>query len=269
MIHPVLLNAWKESDSVLDKLLQEYAGQLTDLRAGLERELNTLRRDDGRIPTLNFNNEWLNRLIHRAGWRSYTKAAELVINSPRVSELAITSHLSLENLQPSRRAVLTALNYTSTELESVRAGIRGRILPLIQEMVFSNVSPKEVSQAVSTLTGSTKKRAETTVLTALSGLQRDIQTQVAEALPKGDERFWYYIGPEDHKNRKFCEKLVGYCVRESDLSLLRNGQNLPVRRFCGGYRCRHTWLILTTSMVEALNIRILSREDIRRVNIAA
>ena len=66
-----------------------------------------------------------------------------------------------------------------------------------------------------------------------------------------------YVGPLDAKNRPFCKAFVGRAVSKARMATLDNGQGLPVRDFCGGYNCRHSWAPLTREDARAEGIEVL------------
>ncbi len=115
----------------------------------------------------------------------------------------------------------------------------------------------EVSEALDTTIG----RAQSAVFTATQAVGRASQVATAEEIL--DDPVYLYTGPAgpgslpkarqnfgaDSKTRPFCEKYVGRAYTLAALSVLDNGQGLPVPSTLGGYNCRH--LLTPMSRTEA------------------
>lgn len=70
-------------------------------------------------------------------------------------------------------------------------------------------------------------------------------TVMDAAAASGLDYVYLYIGPRDGKVRDFCKQLVGRACTLRYISRLDNGAGLPVREYCGGYQCRHSWSPIT------------------------
>lgn len=81
-----------------------------------------------------------------------------------------------------------------------------------------------------------------------------------EAKATGLPYVYAYVGPDDGKIRDFCKQLVGRAVSETYMRRLDNGQGLPVRDFCGGYNCRHSWAPLLRADAIAEGLEVLGDE---------
>jgi len=77
-------------------------------------------------------------------------------------------------------------------------------------------------------------------------------TSRANALVGEDRFLLRYVGPLDRKTRPFCRHiLTGIRVyTEGAIAQMDNGQGIPVRETCGGYRCRHQWAPITIFEVQ-------------------
>lgn len=98
-------------------------------------------------------------------------------------------------------------------------------------------------------------RAQAAVDAAVMASGRRALMMQAEAT--GIDYVFAYVGPEDAKNRPFCKALVGRAVSARRMVALDNGQGLPVRDFCGGYNCRHSWAPLTREDARDEGIEVL------------
>jgi len=108
-------------------------------------------------------------------------------------------------------------------------------------------------------------------MTAVSSFQRGVvqRATAARGAPTDSERYWVYVGPEDRITRPFCESLAGKAIPDRLLDQLANGQGLPVRRFCGGYNCRHALIPVSERYVAANGLEEISTSDVRKINAIA
>lgn len=126
--------------------------------------------------------------------------------------------------------------------------------------------------------GTAVKRAKTAAFTAISGYQRGVQ-QSAYDPPQVENRedlkqdpnvppgkYFVYVGPTDRITRPFCDVLVGKAIPDGLIDSLRNSQNLPFRRFCGGFNCRHTLVPVNHRYVIARNLSVVDESDVSRAN---
>jgi hypothetical protein len=87
-------------------------------------------------------------------------------------------------------------------------------------------------------------RAQAAVDTAIMGAGRSITVGAAiEGEDPNDPTVLFVAGPEDEKNRPWCEKHVGkaYTPERLERDGPDAGQPTPVAVFAGGYNCRHTF----------------------------
>lgn len=98
------------------------------------------------------------------------------------------------------------------------------------------MTQKEMSLFVDGLMAQTVARTKSATTTAVMGYDRAVTTMKAESV--GLDKF-KYVGQDDSKNRKFCEKRVGNIYSNSDADKWNNGQKEPASIYLGGYNCRH------------------------------
>jgi hypothetical protein len=96
--------------------------------------------------------------------------------------------------------------------------------------------------------GRTKSSALSIADTSVSMFYRTIASQsykkIEETREPGTVRY-EYAGPEDQLERPFCADLshkAGQYTR-AQIDAMDNGQGLPVFTACGGYNCRHQWIL--------------------------
>ena len=123
----------------------------------------------------------------------------------------------------------------------------------IQSVVMQNVltgqkpNYKELRNRFGTTAAS---QIKTEVNTSLMAFNRTVT--VNKAIDLGFELF-IYIGPDDKITRPFCKHLLDknpaiYTIKE--IKAMKNGQDLDVFTFGGGYNCRHGWHPVTPQEAE-------------------
>lgn len=110
---------------------------------------------------------------------------------------------------------------------------------------------KELKQAISQQFGKTVGEARTLADTSLTNFYRTVTDQgfqiIEQDLP-GFKIRYNYEGPLDKITRPFCRKLErqsrnGKSWTRKEIEKLSNGQITNVFISCGGYNCRHQWVI--------------------------
>lgn len=118
------------------------------------------------------------------------------------------------------------------------------------------LTPKQLTTQLENTLGVSTSEAENLADTTISTFYRTISDKgfemIEEDLP-GFEVRYNYNGPLDKLNRPFCLKherlaLAGKTYTREEIAKLNNGQGLSVRLSCGGYRCRHQWMISVDDM---------------------
>lgn len=136
---------------------------------------------------------------------------------------------------------------------------------------------KKLTKAV---LGVASKKLQSAVFTAISSYQRGVQ-QAAFELPEVDQQeeqelkqdkdvppgqYFIYVGPDDRVTRGFCGELAGKAIPDTLVDDLKNGQNLPFRKFCGGYNCRHTLVPVNHRYVIARGLDVIDSADVQKAN---
>jgi len=94
----------------------------------------------------------------------------------------------------------------------------------------------DLSEDIDGLSDRASRYGETTLRTALAGMNRSMTLSKSEEL--GLELF-VYLGPDDDITRPFCEARVGQVFTRQEIDEWDNGQGLDAAIYCGGYNCRH------------------------------
>lgn len=96
--------------------------------------------------------------------------------------------------------------------------------------------------------GKTAAAAKTLADTSVSMFYRTIASQSYRKIEAGltkDAVKYEYAGPVDGLERDFCADLSakGKAYTRAEIDDMDNGQGLPVFTSCGGYNCRHSWIL--------------------------
>ena len=145
--------------------------------------------------------------------------------------------------------VMTALKLTTRA--SIRTAMEAAAGAAMQRVMFSIVGQtfddlvQQFSEEFGGSLARNRQRAETAASVWYRSVQ-DTQYQKIETETHLDVRY-VYAGPSDEKNRPFCRKMLkqtaAKALTREEIDKLDNGQIANVFVTCGGYGCRHQWLI--------------------------
>lgn len=145
-------------------------------------------------------------------------------------------------------AVKTAfVGDASTEIE--QAAIRARRDALLRIGV---TTPEELTDAIADRFHVSIVRAEVLAETAINYHYRTLSDRSFQKIEAKTRRvvLYDYYGPDDKLTRSFCKRLVAQSLQgkrwtRKEIDAMDNGSSLAnVFRSCGGYRCRHRWLLV-------------------------
>lgn len=119
---------------------------------------------------------------------------------------------------------------------------------------IKNYLVKETRRAMASGSGASglKRNLAAQFGTAESEMQTLANAMVAQynnlttfnlARTAGVKRF-LYSGPVAPSTRPFCRAHAGIIFTEEEIAHMDNGQGLPVTSSCGGYNCRHMWVMV-------------------------
>jgi hypothetical protein len=95
--------------------------------------------------------------------------------------------------------------------------------------------------------------AETSMTTYYRTLTDQAFQKIEKDLPEIDHRY-RYSGPLDSRNRPFCRRLeeADKAYSRAEIGEMNNGQIVNVYLTCGGWNCRHVWILDTRKPAAAL-----------------
>lgn len=123
---------------------------------------------------------------------------------------------------------------------------------------------KELQNTIGVAAGEAASIAETSISTFYRTISDRGFELIQEELPDFDLRYTYE-GPLDKLNRPFCAKLErqsrnGKVWTKKQIKAMNNGQLPNVEVTCGGFRCRHQWVLSSKD----LNKRDSERPESKR-----
>lgn len=151
------------------------------------------------------------------------------------------------NFSPTDLKVLNRIELaTGGKLDRIFAGAAS----IAMDRVLFSIAGLPFEQLVATLAdqmGSTVATARTWADTAVSSWYRTAASMTFEEIQAATPAAlqYRYSGPEDLKTRPFCEDLLsaGKTYTREDIDKMDNGQLPNVFVTCGGYNCRHIFVL--------------------------
>ncbi len=133
--------------------------------------------------------------------------------------------------------------------------------PLVDRLVREVTKGYLKADVLDQVVQGTRSQARTLSNTALGGVQRMNQHEVAAEISDGTDVLFLYAGPTDQKARPYCAALVDKVVTLEQLRGTPNGHNLPPHVYLGGYNCRHTLLPVSNRMVQQMGLTMATSQD--------
>lgn len=205
----------------------------------------------------------------RAAFPEATALAESFVGAATTAQSITEKALLAEQV--------AAETFVMAQTQGIGAAARHQLIQLTAKFGASLEADLK-KKLVRAVVGSAVRKAKTATFTAISGYQRGVQQAAYEPPPQLGEpereedpnvptgRYFVYIGPEDRITRPFCDVLVGKAIPDQLVDSLRNAQNLPFRRFCGGFNCRHTLVPVNHRYVIARRLSVVDESDVSRAN---
>ena len=99
--------------------------------------------------------------------------------------------------------------------------------------------------------------AETHARTSISAYDQEYKDELAN---EAGLNHLLYAGNIQSNSRRFCIAHVDGVYTREQIDQMQNGQLEPVRTFCGGYNCRHSWVPVDPSWNDTLAERQVSED---------
>lgn len=120
--------------------------------------------------------------------------------------------------------------------------IQHDILAAVDRGLRQDLSTRDIENAVAHAVRRQRATARTITRTALGGFDR--ANVVRQVVATGARRL-RLVGPPGE--RPWCASRVGLIYTLDEIRAMNNGQGLSVLLYCGGYNCRHHWVIALAS----------------------
>lgn len=118
-------------------------------------------------------------------------------------------------------------------VKGVMKGVSQDVMRLLRQ----DKSIREISDRLQLRYGRLRNVADTIALTSRTALSRANRINKAERA--GVKRLKYFGAPAE---REFCVEHLNNIYTIEEIRRMDNGQGLEVLYYCGGFRCRHSWL---------------------------
>lgn len=141
---------------------------------------------------------------------------------------------------------------TTSAAEQMEAEVERVALTAKRQAIFS-VAGMNRAELIVTMAEELGKSTDTVTAladTALPSFYRSVNNRGFQVIEEGVDavaRYRYY-GPLDRINRPFCRREMeraraGERFTREEIDAKDNGTSLPVMTYCGGFRCRHQWIL--------------------------
>lgn len=125
-------------------------------------------------------------------------------------------------------------------------------------MIIDGKNDKAV-EVIARATKSASYRIDTIIRTMQVGKNR--ATGIDKAVKSGAEKF-KYVGASANI-RPFCANNLNKIFTLEEIEKMDNGQGLSVKYFCGGYNCRHRWIVTQEGQAIKEQLDNLKNKEIR------
>lgn len=277
MIPGELQSAWRDSDEVIQSLMESYSDRLNqvllqadesllgwlDTRASVGGELGGPRF---REVMAALDRDAIAGALRQAGWDDLQGELSGAYREALDAAIPKYAGVPFEDFGgPFLRALEASLDADLYEFQRLGMDLVGRLKGQIEQMAVSPISVRDAAGMLASQTGTTLARAQTLVNTGLAGVQRRLHSEVAAVIPEED-LVRLYLGPDDKVIRPFCRALVGKALTDEQISMLDNGSGLPVISYCGGYNCRHDMIPVTRAYAIEAGVEFATDADIEAAN---
>ena len=275
---PRLNDIINEHEDEIDAIVAEFMRRLESMVQGavevvLEQLAGELGLSGGVIEATSQNQRILNsvdkRFVQALDAQGYQQMLENYVQSfngqfvwfDKVLE-TINADLKFK-LPPTKltRGQMAQLEAYQVSAKDVIDGAVKRVATNVKQQAILSVGGTNVKQLTKSISQSFNKpmaEAQNLAETSISTFYRTITDKgfqlIEEDLPEYEIRY-NYEGPLDKLTRPFCTKLErqsreGKTWTRKQINKMNNGQLPNVFTTCGGYRCRHQWVISAEGLKE-------------------
>jgi hypothetical protein len=201
----------------------------------------------------------IRKIVREAAKRKDTAylAAELkkLLNDPKwasqfTEELLTDVRAKYEYLtlrtasQEDRRIADEIIQRSGGQFAQTVDGINRTLLKKVSDAMKADKTAMEIENIAESIVGRQRFVAKTITETALGAFDRIGTINDGIKVDGKDVKFTYFGPPAQ---RYFCVNLLAMAKQGktwtlAEIKAMSNGQGLPVLYYCGGFRCKHSWL---------------------------
>ena len=191
------------------------------------------------------------------GWESLVNAfvgefpGQLPFLNETIRSLSdqMATPLAIQKLSMADTSLLAGLQLNaSTSLHMALEGVAGNavqtVLMSVGGLKFTDLV-QALSEKLNIATGRARGLADTAMATWYRTATDRAFQAIEKGLPEQEQRYKYTAGPDDKKTRPFCHRLIqaAKTYTRDQIAEMSNGQLPNVLLTCGGWNCRHQWLL--------------------------
>lgn len=125
------------------------------------------------------------------------------------------------------------------EARDIAERFNRRVFEIVRRAAIRGEDDYEIENRIKRLSLIEERHISTISNTIQLGLAR--QGAMSVAISHGN-KYFRYTGPKENI-RPFCREHLGKVYSIDEIRAMSNGQGLPVEYYCGGYNCRHRWVV--------------------------
>ena len=228
----------RDSLKTVDSSVAE-SGSNFDLAIGKYNTLLQAFAVNNNVPFESMRSE-VNRMFVLSG---YTESVNIQVNSiyngilDDSFELSKTLYGTEEGYSADSLAALNAKKQIDIdEFAKVSNNINSDITRLLIANSIDPIPEDVLLGQISALMSQFKARTNSWVDTSITSFYNESNTRLATDV---GINLFQYVGPNDSREREFCDIHNGQVKTKEEWNKLNNGQLNPVFTFNGGFRCRH------------------------------
>lgn len=166
----------------------------------------------------------------------FNMSEELEKQIKKVIELEIKKLMDEYKLQINPDASVLAF---ISEARDITERFNRRVFEIVRRAVILGEDDIKIENRIKRLSLVEERHISTISNTIQLGLAR--QSAMSVAVSHGN-KYFRYMGPKENI-RPFCREHLGGVYSIDEIRAMSNGQGLPVEYYCGGYNCRHRWVV--------------------------
>ena len=235
------------------------ANTIVRLRDSLSVTNGQIDLTAGNIRVLRTIDVMLERYLEEAGFPNLVEvfseqfAGQVQFLDKIIADLSSTMKTPLPEFRWTTRNRAALLGQQAATIDQLTDVVYSAADSAKQKIMFSvaGLRFRDLAQLIETQTDASVGQAQAIADTAMNVFFRTAADmayqQIEEDVPEFPQSY-EYGGPRDKRNRPFCSRLKDAekkVWKRAEIDKMDNGSLPNVFITCGGYRCRHTWILST------------------------